>query len=94
MGNHRRAGIRVLPRAFRPAPPIDPAAFDKHSQGIRISACRSRILMTPREWVMRPAPCTLLATSVTDVRLTPSISARNSWVKFTASLAARSALSL
>src|SRR5260370_41514883 len=41
---------------------------------------------------MTPALCTLLATSVTEVRRTPSISARNSCVKPTGSLPARSAL--
>src|SRR5437763_16972279 len=38
---------------------------------------------------MTPALCTLLATSVTEVRLTPNISARNSCVRATVSLAAR-----
>ena len=43
----------------------------------------------PREQVMMPAFCTLLATSVIEVRLTPSISARNSCVSATMSLAIR-----
>jgi hypothetical protein len=35
---------------------------------------------------MMPAACSLLATSVTDVRRTPSISERNSWVSVMMSL--------
>ena len=39
------------------------------------------ILMTPLEYLIAPLSCIFCATSVTEVRLTPSISARNSCVR-------------
>jgi hypothetical protein len=46
--------------------------------------------MMPREQVMTASLWILPAASVTEVRRTPSISARSSWVRGTVSLAARS----
>ena len=58
--------------------------------GEQLQASRSKIVMTPRVYVMTPLSCILRATSVTEVLRTPSISDNSPWVKATVLLAARS----